>query len=62
MIGGFDLDSTPRAPALPPPNLPPVVPLIGHKYSRQAVLNEPAVAVPLFEPFPVGSGQPLVRT
>jgi len=61
-IGGFDLESTPKVPALSSPSLPPVIPLIGHKYSRQAVLNEPVVAVPLYELFHMGSGQPLVRT
>ena len=61
-IGGFDLASTPQVAALPSPSLPPVVPLIGHKYSRLAVLNEPVVAVPLYELFHMGSGQPLVRT
>ena len=61
-IGGFDLASTPQVAALPSPSLPPVVPLIGHKYSRLAVLDEPVVAVPLYELFHMGSGQPLVRT
>ena len=61
-IGGFDLKTTPHVAALPSPRLPPVVPLISHKYSRQAVLNEPVVAVPLYELFHMGSGQPLVRT
>jgi hypothetical protein len=61
-IGGFDLSSTPRVAALSSPELPPVIPLIGHKYSRQAVLNEPVVAVPLYELFHMGSGQPLVCT
>lgn len=61
-IGGFDLKSTPKVPALPAPSLPPVIPLIGHKYSRHAVLNEPVIAVPLYELFHMGSGQPLVRT
>ena len=61
-IGGFDLQSTPQMAALGSPNLPPVIPLIGHKYSRQAMLNEPVVAVPLYELFHMGSGQPLVRS
>lgn len=61
-IGGFDLESTPRASAISSPGLPPIVPLIGHKYSRQAVLNEPVIAVPLYELFHMGTGQPLVRT
>lgn len=61
-IGGFEFDSTPRVPALAQPDLPPIVPLIGHKYSRKAVLDEPIVAVPLYELFHMGTGQPLVRT
>ncbi len=42
--------------------LPSVIPLIGHKYSRKTVLNEPVVAVPLYELFHMRSGQPHVRT
>jgi hypothetical protein len=45
-IGGFELESTPRVDALAIPELPSVIPLIGHKYSRKTVLNEPVVAVP----------------
>lgn len=61
-IGGFDLAPTPRVAACPPPKLPFVIPLVGHKYSRQEVLNEPAVAVPLYELFHLRTGQPLVHT
>lgn len=61
-IGGFELEPTPRVAALETPALPSVIPLIGHKYSRQSVLNEPVVAVPLYELFHMGSGQPHVRT
>lgn len=61
-VGGFDLASIPRAGSLPSPELPSVVPLVGHKYSRQSVLNETVVAVPLYELFHMGTGQPLVRT
>ena len=61
-IGGFELESTPRVDALAIPELPSVIPLIGHKYSRITVLNEPVVAVPLYELFHMRSGQPHVRT
>jgi very-short-patch-repair endonuclease len=61
-IGGFELESTPRVAALETPALPSVVPLIGHKYRRKSALNEPVVAVPLYELFHMGSGQPHVRT
>ena len=59
-IDGFELESTPRVDALATPELPSVIPLIGHKYSRKAVLNEPVVAVPLYELFHMRSGQPHV--
>lgn len=61
-VGGFELESTPRVAAVTTPHLPPVIPLIGHKYSRTAVLDEPVVAVPLYELFHMGTGQPHVRT
>ncbi|KLK91934.1 hypothetical protein AA309_17400 [Microvirga vignae] len=61
-IDGFDLASTPRVAALPVTDLPSVIPLIGHKYSRKSVLDEPVIAVPLYELFHMGTGQPLVRT
>lgn len=61
-VGGFELESTPRVAAVRTPDLPPVIPLIGHKYSRRAVLDEPVVAVPLYELFHMGTGQPHVRT
>ncbi len=61
-IGGFDLNSLPRVEAVPTPALPPIIPHIGHKYSRQALLHEPVVSIPLYELFHMGTGQPLVRT
>jgi hypothetical protein len=61
-IGSFDLESTPRVTALPTPIPPSVIPLIGHKYSRKSMLNEPVVAVPLYALFHRRTGQPLVRT
>lgn len=61
-IGGFELEATPRVAALETPALPSVIPLIGHKYSRKSVLNEPVVAVPLYELFHMGSGEPHVCT
>ena len=61
-IGGFELKSTPRVDTVAIPELPSVIPLIGHKYSRKTVLNELVVAVPLYELFHMRSGQPHVRT
>jgi Domain of unknown function (DUF4417) len=61
-VDGFGLDTIPRVPPLPVPNLPDVVPLISDKYTRSKILREPVVAVPLYELFHMGSGGPLVRT
>ena len=61
-IGGFELESTPRVDTVAIPELPSVIPLIGHKYSRKTVLNESVVAVPLYDLFHMRSGQPHVRT
>lgn len=61
-IDGFDLTTIPRVAGIPIPQLPSVVPLIGHKYSRHSLLDEPVVAIPLYELFHMGTGQPLVRT
>ncbi|HMU22845.1 MAG TPA: DUF4417 domain-containing protein [Sphingorhabdus sp.] len=55
-IGDFDLSVTPRAPALEPPKLPSFAPVIYHKGNRQAVLDRPAVALPLYALFSKRSG------
>lgn len=60
-VDGFDLGNTPRAPVLPIVGLPFVVPFVGHRYRRKAVLHEPVVAIPLYELFHMGTGAPLVR-
>jgi hypothetical protein len=61
-VDGFDLDTIQRVPPLPAPHLPDVVPLIGNKFTRSRMLHEPVVAVPLYELFDMGSGEPLVCT
>jgi Domain of unknown function (DUF4417) len=61
-VDGFDLDTIRRVLPLPLPHLPEVVPLISHKFSRGRMLHEPVVAVPLYELFHMGSGEPLVST
>lgn len=61
-VGGFDLATTPRVQALPVSALPDVVPLIDHKYSREAALPEKVVAISLYKLFSKSDGAPLVRT
>jgi hypothetical protein len=46
-IGGFDLSNVPRAPLVPLPAFPTVVPLIYHGSNRTELLNEQYIAVPL---------------
>jgi len=58
-IGGFSLDTVPRAPVLQYADLPLVVPLVDHRYSRTGTLNESVVAIPLFELYNKATGLPL---
>ena len=61
-IGGFDLDSVPRAPSLPSPRLPPVVPLLYHGHSRTSRFRAPAVSLPLYSAIPSpGATRPFGR-
>jgi hypothetical protein len=61
-IDGFDLATIPRVAPLAVTLLPDLIPLIDHKYSRTKILSESVVAVPLYELFHMGSGEPHVRT
>jgi hypothetical protein len=59
-IGGFDLETTPRVAPVVASSLPDHVPFIGHKYSRIQTLAALVVAVPLYEIFHMGTGEPHV--
>lgn len=48
-VRGLDFHSTPRTSANGVPTMPLVVPLIYHRYSRSAVLDEPVVALSLYD-------------
>lgn len=61
-VSGFDLGTIQRVAARPIPDLPAVIPLIPHKYSRRHILPEPVVALSLYDLFHMGTGEPLVRT
>jgi hypothetical protein len=61
-VGGFDLDATPRVAPIVTTRLPDHVPLVGHKYSRREPLAERVVALPLYEIFHMGTGEPHVRS
>jgi len=61
-IDGFDLETIARITPCPAPRLPAVIPHVRHKYSRRAVLQEPCVAISLYELFHLRTGEPLVRS
>lgn len=48
-VRGLGFESAPRAPANGVPTIPTVVPFIDHRYGRSAMLDEPAVALSLYE-------------
>ena len=48
-VGGLDLDTAPRTSANGVPTMPMVVPFVYHRCSRAAVLDEPVVALSLYE-------------
>lgn len=61
-VGGFELGNVPRVAPLAAQRLPEVVPYIDHKYRRARAVEEPVVAVPLYELFNLSTGEPLVRS
>ena len=48
-IGGLDFHNTPRTSTNGVPTMPLVVPMVYHRYSRAAMLNEPVVALSLYD-------------
>jgi hypothetical protein len=48
-VRGLGFDNAPRTPVNGAPKLPLVVPFVDHRYGRAAVLDEPAVALSLYE-------------
>ncbi len=61
-VDGFDFGTVPHVMPLVRTSLPNLIPFVGHKYSRSKPLVEPVVAVPLYELFHLGTGQPHVRS
>ena len=48
-VGGLDFANAPRAPVNGVPALPMIVPFLDHRYGRSATLDEPVVALSLYE-------------
>lgn len=55
-VGGLSFDTAPRVPARGVPDLPRVVPFVDHRYGRASTLNEPVVALSLYEVVNMATG------
>jgi hypothetical protein len=56
-VGGLGFDNAPRTSRNGVPQMPLVVPFVDHRYGRAAVLDEPVVAVSLYELVNMATGK-----
>lgn len=56
-VGGLGFDNAPRTSTNGVPLLPLVVPFVDHRYGRAAILDEPAVALSLYELVNMATGK-----
>lgn len=56
-VGGLGFDNAPRTNLNGAPQMPLVVPFVDHRYGRAAVLDEPVVAVSLYELVNMATGK-----
>jgi hypothetical protein len=61
-VGGLGFETAPRAAANGVPALPAIVPFVDHRYGRAATLDEPAVAISLYELVNLATGKPHVAS
>lgn len=61
-VRGFDLGNVPRAPELPTPALPPVIPYVQHGYRRNGQFTSPSAAIPLYKLYDLRTGKLHVRS
>src|SRR6266567_3834913 len=61
-VDGFDLNTVGRAPTVPAPNLPAVVPWIDGRSCLAGGIDLPIIAVPLRRLFSSKTGQMIPRT
>jgi hypothetical protein len=59
-VRGLDFENAPRVPANGIPNLPMIVPFVDHGYRRAGTLDEPVVALSLYELVNLATGKPHV--
>lgn len=56
-VGGLSFDNAPRTNANGVPEIPLIVPFVDHRYSRAATLDEPVVALSLYELVNMATGK-----
>jgi hypothetical protein len=56
-VSGLSFDTAPRVPARSVPALPIVVPFVDHRYGRAAMLDEPVIALSLYEVVNLATGK-----
>lgn len=61
-VGGLGFETAPRAAVIGVPLLPAIVPFVDHRYGRAATLDEPAVAISLYELVNLATGKPHVAS
>lgn len=61
-IGGLGFENAPRVSANGVPALPAVVPFVDHRYGRATTLDEPVVAISLYELVNLATGKPHVTS
>jgi hypothetical protein len=61
-VEGLGFGNAPRAPANGFPDLPAIVPFVDHRYGRVATLDEPVVAISLYELVNLATGTPHVAS
>ena len=61
-VSGLGFENAPRASSNGVPDLPTIVPFVDHRYGRVATLDEPAVALSLYELVNLATGRPHVAS
>ena len=56
-VGGLQLENAPRVAPLGTPDLPTIIPFIDHGYRRSGTLDEPVIALSLYEVVNLATGQ-----
>lgn len=61
-VGGLGFENAPRVAANGVPDLPAIAPFVDHRYGRAAALDEPVVAISLYELVNLATGKPHVTS